>query len=169
MTVHVGLVRAVMQGREGLTGDVLRDLVREAGGTDVRTYASTGNLLFRSDDGAATCAATSTAVTSLLGRPTPVLHRTAAHLDTIVGRGFFATAPTGAEHIVVFVDDDVDPAEDDGLATSLVGRVGRDLACVRASSGGAHPMPAVERLTEAPVTARSIRTVAGIVRAARTH
>ena len=100
MTVHVGLVRAVMQGREGLTGEVLRAMVEDAGGTDVRTFHATGNVLFRSADGGAVCDATSAAITALLGRPTPVLHRTADHLTTIVEAEFFADAADGAERIV---------------------------------------------------------------------
>ena len=169
MTVHVGLVRAVMQGREGLTGDVLRGIVEDAGGSDVRTFHATGNVLFRATDGAAVCEDVSAAITALLGRPTPVLHRTATHLTAIAEAGFFADAPEGAERIIVFVDAELD-AEVVRSAmpgdTRVVGRVDRDVACVRPAARGSHPMPAIEALTDAPVTARSIRTVAGIARAA---
>lgn len=169
MTVHVALLRAVMQGREGLTGDWLRAEVAAAGGTDVRTWHATGNVLFRATDGAAVCADLETAATALLDRPTPVLHRTADHLDDIVRAAFFRDAPDAAEHLVVFVDGWLD---DDAVAAAMpdgvqvVGRAGTDLACVRTATRGSHPMPALEAITDAPVTTRSTRTVEGIVRAA---
>ena len=169
MTVHVALLRAVMQGREGLTGDWLRATVGAAGGTDDRTWHATGNVLFRSEDGAAVCDALSAAAEALLGRPTPVLHRTADHLTDLVDGAFFRAAPDGAEHLVVFVDALLDEAAVTAAmptGTTVVGRVGGDLACVRTATRGGHPMPALEAITTAPITTRSIGTVSGIVRAA---
>ena len=42
----VGFVRNVMVGREGLSGEVLLDLVALAGGTDAKSRRSTGNVTF---------------------------------------------------------------------------------------------------------------------------
>lgn len=163
MTAHVGLVRAVMQGREGLTRAVLLAAVADAGGTNGATFHATGNLLFDAEDGAVVCARVATALTQLLGRETPVLHRTTARLAAIVAAAPFAGTNPDAERLVVFADADTAPAVAavDGFVVALDG----DLAVVR-EPGAAHPMPIVERLVDGPVTTRSIGTIAGIVRTA---
>lgn len=165
---HVGLVRAVMQGREGLTGDVLRAALADAGGHEGRTYRSTGNVVFRAVDGAAVCDRLATAITEVVGRDTPVLHRTATSLRSLVAATPFADAPTdAAEQVVVFTADALDEDEvraglPGGTGLLLV-HEGRDACCWRAATDGPHPMPAIEAFARGPVTSRSGGTVEGLV------
>lgn len=167
---HVGLVRAVMQGREGLTREVLLAAVQDAGGGAPRTHRSTGNVSFTAADGRAVCAALSARLGVLLGRPTPVLHRSLAQLQGLVERRPFAHAASG-EHLVLLADVDLAPVADglelpDGL--ELVAVHGDDACFVRSTNRGPHPMPLLERAGVDPVTSRSIGTVEHIVARADT-
>lgn len=168
MTVHVALVRAVMQGREGLTGDVLRAATLAAGAAAVRTYHATGNVLFVATDGAAVCAALGEAVSDVVGRPTPVLHRTVGHLQALLDADLFADVDATDERLVVHVGGEVtdEQARAVPAGATFLGRVGPDLAYARHTTSGGHPMPALEASTGLAMTTRGVRTVAGIVRVA---
>lgn len=158
---HVGFIRAVMQGREGLHRDVLLAAVAAAGGAGARTHRSTGNVSFSAPDGAAVCAALAERLTAFLDRPTPVLHRSLEDLRALVDRAPFAGAADG-EHIVVLGARALAPALDrmdlpHGVV--LLGHAGADAWFVRSESHGPHPMPLLEAAGADPVTARSIGTL----------
>lgn len=158
---HVGLVRAVMQGREGVTGDVLVAAVTEAGGTEARTHRSTGNVSFTARDGAAVCTALGARLGVVLGRPTPVLHRSLAAIRSLVARQPFAAAAAG-EHLVVFATTDLRPVLahlEVPAGLDLVGVDGEDAWFVRRATAGPHPMPLLEAAGVDPLTSRSIGTV----------
>ena len=169
MTVqwHVGFVRSIMHGRDGVTGDLLCDEARQAGADAVRTYHSTGNVVFRADDGSRVCAHLTDVLTPLVGRNTTVIHRTADDLALLVAADLFSSAPDAvAELVVVFSSVELDVSElrhglPEGLG--LLGtRGGRDAAFWRASSSGPHPHPLVEELSGSPATARSLSTIEGV-------
>lgn len=165
---HVGLVRAVMQGREGLTRGVLLQAVEDAGGRGPRTHRSTGNVSFTAADGVAVCAAVSAQLGDLLGRPTPVVHRSLAQLQALVERRPFAHAGPG-EHLVLLATVDLGPVVrqlelPEGL--DVVAIHGADACVVRRTSRHPHPMPLLEGAGVDPVTSRSIGTVAHVATAA---
>lgn len=166
---HVGLVRAVMQGREGLTRGVLLHAVEAAGGRDPRTHRSTGNVSFTAADGAAACAALSAQLGALLGRPTPVVHRSLTQLQALVERRPFAHASPG-EHLVLLATADLEsviPQLELPAGLDLVAVHGGDACFVRRMGRHPHPMPLLEGAGVDPVTSRSIGTVEHLVTAAQ--
>lgn len=162
---HAGFVRAVMQGREGLTRDVLLDAVRTAGGASPMTHRSTGNVSFTATDGEAVCAGLSQALSAFLDRDTPVVHRSLAELRRLVRQRPFAGCADG-QHLVVLAIVDLAPVlaelvPPDGL--ELVHAEHRDACFVRTAARGAHPMPLLERAGVHPVTSRGIGTLEHVV------
>ena len=158
-----------MQGREGLTREVLLDAVRAGGGAEPRTHLSTGNLSFDAMDGASVCAAVATTLSELLGRPTPVLHRTLADLRRIAAR-LPDEAEGALEHVVVFgphggplpsaLDALTTPGHDDHrAAVVLLGRDGDTAWFRRPPLPSPHPAAALERRTGKVLTARSFGSV----------
>lgn len=164
---HVGFVRSIMHGRDGVTADLLRDEARRAGADTVSTYRSTGNVIFRAENGRVVCDHLTHVLTLLVGRDATVLHRTAGDVAALVRDKPFAPAPLdAAELIVVFSSV---PLDTDGVRTVLprgLGLLGvhgaTNAAFWRADRSGPHPHPVVERLTGAPATARSASTVEGV-------
>ena len=166
---HVGFVRSIMHGRDGVTSDLLCDEARRAGADGVRTYHSTGNVIFRAQDGGRVCAHLTEVVTDLVGRDTTVIHRTAEELAVLAAADLFASAPDGvAEHLVVLSSVLLDVDELRGTlpeGLGLLGVVGgRDAAFWRGDTSGPHPHPVVEALSGSPATARSVSTIEGVNR-----
>jgi uncharacterized protein (DUF1697 family) len=158
---HVGFIRAVMQGREGLTRHVLLDAVRAAGGEEPSTHRSTGNVSFTAGDGEAVCTALAQRLALVVDRDTPVLHRSLAQVRELVQQRPFARSASG-EHLVVLAAVDLAAvvaqlALPDEL--DLVHVAGCDACFVRAAPRGAHPMPLLEAAGVHPVTSRSIGTL----------
>jgi uncharacterized protein (DUF1697 family) len=164
---HVGFVRSIMHGRDGVTADVLRDEARRAGADTVATYHSTGNVIFRAEDGAAVCEHLTRVLSPLVERDTTVVHRTAGDVAALVRADPFAAAPlNAAELIVVFSSVPLDTDEIRSVLPKGLGLLdvhsAADAAFWRADRAGPHPHPVIERLTGAPATARSISTIEGV-------
>jgi uncharacterized protein (DUF1697 family) len=164
---HVGFVRSIMHGRDGVTAEVLRDEARRAGAELVATYHATGNVMFRAADGPAVCAQLTRVLTSLVARDTTVIHRTAGEVGALVRADPFAAAPSdAAELIVVFSAVPLDAGEIRQVLPEGLGLLDvhgtADAAFWRGGRAGPHPHPVIERLTAAPATARSISTVEGV-------
>ena len=81
---HVGFVRSIMHGRDGVTADLLRDEARRGGADEVATYHSTGNVIFRAEDGPAVCQHLTRVLSPLVERDTTVVHRTAGDVAALV-------------------------------------------------------------------------------------
>lgn len=164
---HVGFVRSIMHGRDGVSGDLLREAATTAGADAVQTYGSTGNVIFRADDGERVCQHLTGVLLPLVGRDTTVIHRTARDVAALVAADLFSTAPpSAAELLVVLSSTELDVAGlrravPEGLGLLGV-RGGLDAAFWRAAPDGAHPHPLVEGLTGSPATARSISTIEGV-------
>lgn len=164
---HVGFVRSIMHGRDGVTADLLRDEARRAGAGTVATYHSTGNVIFRAEDGPAVCAHLTRVLTALVERDTTVLHRTAGDVAELVRANPFAAAPlAAAELVVVFSSVPLDTDEVRSVLPEGLGLLGvhgaADAVFWRGDRAGPHPHPVIERLTGASATARSISTVEGV-------
>lgn len=164
---HVGFVRSIMHGRDGVTAEFLCDEARRAGADAVATYHSTGNVIFRAKDGPAVCEHLTRVLTPLVERDTTVLHRAASEVAALVLDAPFAAAPSeAAELIVVFSSV---PLDTDAVRRALPETLGllavhgaADAAFWRGDAAGPHPHPVIERLTGAPATARSVLTVEGV-------
>jgi uncharacterized protein (DUF1697 family) len=106
-TTHVGFVRAVMIGREGLHRQVLLDIVERAGGADARSYISTGNVSFDADPDEIDTIVTTIEdeIAAVVDRPTPVFVRRLADLRALVRGDPFADAPISepSHRLVTFV------------------------------------------------------------------
>ena len=169
---HVGFVRSIMHGRDGVTADMLRGEARRAGADAVATYHSTGNVIFRAEDGPAVCGHLTRVLNPLVGRDTTVLHRTAGDVAALVRANPFAAAPLdAAELVVVFssVPLDIHRSFTDEVRRVLpkgLGLLGvhgaADAAFWRGDRAGPHPHPVIERLTGASATARGISTIEGV-------
>ena len=164
---HVGFVRSIMHGRDGVTADLLRDEARLAGADMVATDHSTCNVIFRAEDGPAVCEHLTRVLTPLVERDTTVLHRTAGDVAALVRAHPFAAAPLdAAELIIVFSSVPLDADEVRSVLPKGLGLLdvhgSADAAFWRADRAGPHPHPVIERLTRDPATARSISTFEGI-------
>jgi uncharacterized protein (DUF1697 family) len=164
---HVGFVRSIMHGRDGVTADLLREEARRAGADAVATYHSTGNVIFRAEAGPAVCEHLSRVLSPLVKRDATVVHRTAGEVAALVRADPFAAAPLdAAELVVVFSSVPLDADEVRSVLPEGVGLLdvhgAADAACWRGDRAGPHPHPVIERLSAAPATARSISTVEGV-------
>lgn len=164
---HVGFGRSIMHGRDGVTAALLRGEARRAGADASVTYHSTGNVIFRAEDGRAVCEHLTRVLGPLVKRDTTVLHRTAGDIAALVHADPFAAAPSdAAEFVVVFASVPLDPGEVRSVLPTGLGLLdvpgAADAAFWRGASAGPHPHPVIERLTGAPATARSISTVEGV-------
>jgi len=87
-----GFVRNVMVGRNGLSAEVLRELVAKAGGHDPRSHLATGNLTFSASPELLEVirAGIEDSVESVLGRREDVFIRSVASLASAVRSDPFA-------------------------------------------------------------------------------
>jgi uncharacterized protein (DUF1697 family) len=91
-TSYAALLRGINLGaRNRIAMADLRELVEGIGGTDVRTYVQSGNVVFRSGRGAADLAGRlESAIAGELGLDVTVVIRTARQLRDLVTRNPFA-------------------------------------------------------------------------------
>jgi uncharacterized protein (DUF1697 family) len=92
---YVGLVRNVMQGREGLHRDVLLRLLDEAGGRFGASHLTTGNLTFEAAPARldAVVRRLEDGIAGVIGRRVPVIVREAAWFRDLVAADPFAGHP----------------------------------------------------------------------------
>ena len=95
MTAYVALLRAVNVGGTGkLAMAELRGIAQEIGFEDPQTYIASGNLLFSSDLGEAQVGEKlESALEKHMGKPVPVMVRTAEQMEQVVKDNPFADAP----------------------------------------------------------------------------
>jgi len=163
-----------MLGRDELHRDVLLDIVERAGGSDAASYLTTGNVSFR-----ATSASVDDIVESIergiedvVGRPTPVMVRSLAHLSELVARSPFDAAPHDAPQarLVTMVRGRI-PDEFEVPIVSPRGDFnvfavdGGEVFAITVDTGGRVQDPGglIERLVGEPVTTRAWGTIERIV------
>lgn len=164
----VGLVRNVMLGREGLSRDVLLEVVDAAGGSGARSYLTTGNVTFHADPDALDHVVESIedGVEQVLGRREIVAVRAVPWLRAFVAVdrfGAFADAEWEVE--VAFLRHDAPRIDQDRLAdprrTVLLEVGPREVLAARPRTGGARPHVnrLLEQATDSPATARGWSTL----------
>jgi len=174
MTTWVGFVRAVMIGRDGLHREVLLDLLERAGGADVASHLTTGNVSFRADIDAVddVVGRIEAGIERVVGRPTPVFVRSVDHLEALVAQAPFDRAPHDEPlaRLVTMVRDTVP----DGFEVPIVSPrgdyqvfavEGGEIFSITVDTGGRVQDPGglIERLAGEPVTTRAWRTIERIV------
>lgn len=168
----VGLVRNVMLGREGLHREVLLGLIEVAGGTDVRSHLTTGNVTFTAPRARAGVIGrrAEAGLAHVLGRPEPIILREAAWLQHLLQDDPFGDHRDGTWELEVgFLPLDVpslDPANLGDPGRTVLLRVGeRELITARPRTGGKRPhvVPLLERATGSRATARGWSTLQKIV------
>lgn len=168
----VAFVRNVMVGREGLRRETFIELAHEAGGTDVRSHLSTGNLTFAAGDTTAGILADrlETAVRRVIGRDEMVALRPLPWLVSLVDSDpFTGLNPTEWGFEVAFLRHDapaLDPSRlDDPQRTILPRLDDRELFAARPMEGSQRPHVnrLLERATGAKATSRGWATLQRIV------
>ena len=105
MTSYVGLLRAVNVGGRQLKMEELRRVATELGLDKVSTYIASGNLLFSTRLGeGAVKSKLEDAIGKHLGKPVPVMVRTAAEMADVAEANPFADQP-GNRVVAIFLDD----------------------------------------------------------------
>ncbi len=104
MTVYVALLRAVnVGGTSKLAMADLKQLGAEAGFDSPRTFIASGNLVFSSSlSGQAACKKLEASLEQHMGKPVPVMIRTAAEMAAVAAANPFADAP-GRRVLVSFL------------------------------------------------------------------
>lgn len=174
MRRHVGFVRNVMIGREGLHRVVLLDAVVAAGGVDPVSYISTGNVSFDLEphgvDGFRDDL--EERIEAVIGRHEPVFVRTLDELATLHRRNHFAEEPFDdvVERVVTFCPDSVEGRFDlplilDKGRIAIFAAAGNELFSVNRLVAGRTRAPGglIEKMLGAKVTTRAISTVERIV------
>lgn len=165
---YVGLVRAVMIGREGLTREALLGVAADAGAHDAVSHLATGNLTFDCPaavlDGVV--ARLESGVSAVVGRPTLVAVRPLAFVQTLLARQPFADRDqAGWECEVAFLRHDAPTLAPGALPdpgrTVIVAVGDRELAAARPRDGAARPAcnRLLERASGLHATARGIGTL----------
>ncbi len=171
---HVGFVRAVMQGRDGLHREVLLDAFLDAGATDVVSYITTGNVSFRAPATAIDEIqdAVEARLEEIVGRRTELFVRSRAELDEIRRRDPFHDAPLAGEfeRVVTFLpgappDDPPLPIRSPGGDVVVFGTGRRELFTVATKVDGQSRGPGglIERALGQRVTSRAWSTVERIL------
>lgn len=173
-TRWVALVRNVNLGRQGLTRDLLLDAGASAGGRDVRSYLTTGNLTLTADPAAldgpdGVVARLEDGLAQVLRRRELVAVRSVTWLRELLALDLFAGVDGAAWTTeVAFLRHDavpLDPARlGDTRRTRVVAVRERELAASRPREGSAAPAvnPLLERATGVRSTARGWSTLSRI-------
>jgi uncharacterized protein (DUF1697 family) len=163
-----GLVRNVMLGREGLSRDVLLDVVGTAGGMTVRSYLTTGNVTFSAASGQldGIVERVESGIEQVLGRREMVAVRSLQWLRALVAVDRFGEFADGEwETEVAFLRHDAAPLRaneiGDSRRTVLVEVRSREVLAARPRTGGARPHVnrLLERAVRSPATARGWATL----------
>ena len=170
-----GLLRNVMLGREGLTRDVLLEVVRSAGGLEARSFLTTGNVTFHAPPDAidTVVGRIENGVEDVLGRREMVAVRSVPWLCALVSDDRFDQyVDADWETEVSFLRHDAPPVDfsriRDSRRTVVVEVRPREVLAARPRRGGARPH--VNRLLEhasgSPATARGWSTLQWIAASA---
>jgi len=168
----VGFVRNVMVGREGLSREVLLDLVALAGGMDAKSRRSTGNVSFDvpAHELDHLVDALESAIAGVLGRREMVAVRLLDAIRDLVAHDVFAGFDDSWETEVGFLRHDAEPIEAKALGdpqrTVVVGLREREILTARPREGGRRPHVngLAQRATGQPSTSRGWSTLEWIVR-----
>ena len=164
----VALVRNVMLGREGLHRELLVRLVEDAGGGDVVSVLTTGNLLFTMPSEAVdpVISQLEADIAVVLGRTEPVVVRTLDWLRSFVQHDpFTAEQHADAECEVAFLHHRAAPLDPSRIPfpgrTTVVAVRTRELVTARPRTGNNRPHVnrLLERATGQPATARGWGTL----------
>jgi len=164
-----------MVGRNGLTADVLRQMVGAAGGREPRSHLATGNLTFTASAPSPVWMGTAIedAIESVLGRREDVLIRSLAELAAAVRADPFAAimADDVYERCVTFLPSGPPvrlslPIETERGDTVLFARQSDDVLSITRLVGGHPGQPGkyLETATGLRVTTRNWNTIERIVR-----
>lgn len=167
-----------MVGREGLHREVLLELAREAGGTDVLSHMATGNLTFTADDIGPDVLADrlEAGVARVLGREEMVAIRSLPWLVRLVDSDPFkgrSSDEWGFE--VAFLRHDAHPLDPSRLGdtqrTVLTGIHDRELLAARPAQGDQRPHVnrLLERATGTRATSRGWSTLQRVVASGNTE
>ena len=106
MTAYVALLRAVnVGGTSKLPMADFRQIADSLGFASARTFIASGNLIFRSDrDDGQVRALIEDALAEYMGKPMPVMVRTATEMRAVADANPFADAP-GRRVLVTFLND----------------------------------------------------------------
>lgn len=168
----VAFVRNVMVGREGLDRDTLIEIAREAGGTNVRSHLTTGNLTFAVDGVSPRAIAErlEAGVGRVIGREEMVAIRTLPWLASLVmSDPFEGLELAGWGFEVAFLRHDASPLDPSRLPDAqrtVLPRLGdRELFAARPAQGGQRPHVnrLLETATGAKATSRGWATLQRIV------
>lgn len=169
-----GLIRNVMLGREGLSRDVLLDVVGDAGGLRPRSHLTTGNVTFdaaRAEIDSVVDGIES-GIEQVLGRREMVAVRSVRWLRALVAEDHFARFVSAEwESEVAFLRHDAPPVDSnrigDSRRTVLVQIRSREVLAARPRTGGARPHVnrLLERASRSPATARGWSTLQRIAAA----
>lgn len=163
----VAFVRNVMVGREGLDRERLLDVARRAGGEDVRSHITTGNLTFTAVDAPGTLARQlEDGVSAIIGRWEMVAVRPLDWLRELVATKPFEGVDAGAWATeVALLRHDAPPLELAALGaterTVVVRVLDREVLAARPQDGGhrPHPNTLAERASGRPATSRAWSTL----------
>jgi uncharacterized protein (DUF1697 family) len=165
----VGLVRNVMLGREGLHRSVLMELLAAAGGSDPRSYLTTGNVTFgaaNNSEAKAIAGRLEVSIAALLGRDEMVAVRRRASLRDLIARNPFCDYDPDLWHLeVAFLSASASPLIAAGFgdagSTHIVEVGQREIFVARPIDGprGPHANPLLERLAGGRATSRGWPTL----------
>ena len=172
---HVGFVRNVMIGREGLHRQVLLDLFSDAGAEAPRSYISTGNVSFSipETDLPHLIASVEEGIATIIGRPEEVFVRRIRSLEHLVASDPFAGSPypDTVERTVSFLPPDADlstlvlPVESRSGRVCMFATTEEEVLSAGRSVGGRTEGAGglVERTLGCRITSRAWSTVLRIV------
>ena len=163
----VGLVRNVMLGREGLSRDVLLEVVRAAGGLQARSYLTTGNVSFHAapQELDRVVETIENGIERVLGRKEMVAVRSLPWLRGLVAEERFARFDADWETEVAFLRHDAPVVDLNRIGnprrTVLVEVRSREILTARPRTGGARPHVnrLLEQASNTPATARGWSTL----------
>jgi uncharacterized protein (DUF1697 family) len=163
----VAFVRNVMVGREGLDRERLLDVARRAGGEDVRSHITTGNLTFTAADAPDSLARQlEDGVSAIIGRREMVAVRPLEWVRELVATKPFEGLDAGAWSTEVALLRHDAPALElsalgDAERTVVVRVLDREVLAARPRDGGRRPHPntLAERASGRPATSRAWSTL----------
>ena len=172
---HVGFVRNVMIGREGLHRQVLLDLFSDAGAEAPRSYISTGNVSFSATEAELPelISSVEEGIAAVIGRPEEVFVRSIRSLEDLAASDPFVGSPypETVERTVSFVPPGTDlgalaiPAESRSGRVCMFRATEREVLSAGRRVGGRTEGAGglVERKLGCRITSRAWSTILRIV------